>query len=224
MTPADIATMFRSYMDEADTTFITDANVELYLSQAYNDFRQAVCNIDPFIYATEHLLDATGSKIDLTVPTGTPAATLCGATATAGKKLERLLRLARINTIGSNEVLRYLSGSPSERTISFDGYTFTNNTIILGGTYSDSFRIEYVPYHNITFTGGAASSYLDDLDGFHDMIPLYAYLRYAVRDAADLPQVNQELSRKLGNLETYLEQGRNHEGSQYVDYYDNWAW
>jgi len=219
MTPANVASMFRSYMDEADTTFITEAQVELYLDQAYNDFRQAVCNIDPFILSVEHRLEATGSKISLTVPTGTPAATLCGETADAGKKLERLLRVARINNTSENEVLRYLTAAPSERSIPLGGYTFTNNTLIIGGTYTDAFRLEYVPYHNVTFTGGVPSSYLDDLDGFHDMIPLYAYLRYAVRDAADLPQVNQELARKLGNLETYLQQGRSHEGSQYVNYF-----
>lgn len=213
--------MFKSYMDEADTTFITTPQVELYLSQGYNDFRQAVCNIDPFIYASQHLLTATGSSIDLTVPSGTPVATLCGPTATAGRKLERLLRLARINTIAGNSVIRYLPGAPSERSLPFDGYTLNNTTLIFGGTSSgtQAFRIEYVPYHNIDFTGGT-SSYIDELDGFHDMIPLYAYLRYAVRDAADLPQVNQELARKVTNLQTYLEQGRNHEGSQYV----NWAW
>tara|TARA_R110000772_G_scaffold63986_14_gene143041 strand:- start:2369 stop:3034 length:666 start_codon:yes stop_codon:yes gene_type:complete len=221
MTPVQVYDMFKSYMDEADTTFITTDQVELYLGQAYNDFRQAVCNIDPFIFGTQHLLTATGAKIDLTLANGTPAATLSGAGATPGKKLERLLRLARIDTIAGNNVIRYLPGAPSERTLPFDGYTLNNTTIIFGGNAAgtQAFRIEYVPYHNIDFTGGT-STYIDELDGFHDMIPLYAYLRYAVRDAADLPQVNQELSRKVKNLQTYLEQGRNHEGSQYV----NWAW
>lgn len=222
MTPSEVFEMFKSYIDEADTTFITTAQIEIYLDQAYNDFRQAVCNVDPYIFATEHTLTATGPKIDLTQPTGAPAATLCGAGATAGKKLERFLRLARISP--GNEVLRYLNPSPSEKTVSYDGYAFVNTAIILGGSYTNTFRIEYVPYHNIDFTGGT-SAYLDELDGFHDMIPLYAYLRYAVRDGADLPQVNSELVRKIKSLETYLEQGRSHEGSQYINYYDNtWSY
>ena len=133
------------------------------------------------------------------------------------------MRVARINDAANNVVLRYLSAAPSEKTIPFDGYVLNNTTLILGGSYTQTFRIEYVPFHNIDFTGGT-SAYLDELDGFHDMIPLYAYLRYAVRDAADLPQVNMELARKIKDLETYLEQGRSHEGSQYIDYYDNWSW
>ena len=221
MTPASVYTMFKSYMDEADTTFITTDQVETYLDQAYSDFRQAVCDIDPYIYATELVFTATGTKVDLTTGLGAPAVTLCGAGATAGKKLERVLRLARVGS--NNEVLRYLNPAPSEKTISFDGYALVNTNHILGGSYTGSFRLEYVPHHNIDFTGGT-SAYLDELDNFHDMIPLYAYLRYAIRDAADLPQINNELARKLSALKSYLEQGRSHEGSQYVDYYDNWAW
>lgn len=221
MTPAQVFSMFKSYMDEADTTFITTEQVETYLDQGYSDFRQAVCNVDPYIYAIEQVFTATGSKVDLTTGIGTPAVTLCGPTATAGKKLERVLRLARVND--SNTVLRYLNPAPSEKTISFDGYALVNTSLILGGSYTNTFRIEYVPHHNVDFTGGT-SAYLDELDNFHDMIPLYAYLRYAIRDAADLPQVNQELARKLQDLKTYLEQGRSHEGSQFVDYYDNWNW
>ena len=221
MTPADVTAMFKSYMDEADTTFITTPQIEIYLDQAYSDFRQAVCNVDPYIYATELVFSATGTKVDLKTALGAAGDILCGPTATAGKKLERVLRLARVGS--DNEVLRYLDPAPSEKTISFDGYALVNTNLILGGSYTGSFRLEYVPHHNIDFTGGT-SAYLDELDNFHDMIPLYAYLRYAIRDGADLPQVNQELARKVKNLETYLEQGRSHEGSQYVDYYDNWAW
>jgi len=224
VTPAETATMFRSYMDEADSTFVTDDQVNLYLKQAYNDFRLAVCNVDPYIFATEHVFTGTGPRIDLTVASGNPAVTLCGPTATAGQKLERILRVARINDTANNIVLRYLCAAPSEKTIPFDGYVLNNTTLILGGSYTQAFRIEYVPFHNVTFVGAGLSTYLDELDGFHDMIPLYAYLRYAVRDAADLPQVNSELARKIRDLETYLEQGRSHEGSQYIDYYDNWSY
>tara|TARA_R110000824_G_scaffold102703_2_gene244437 strand:+ start:13094 stop:13750 length:657 start_codon:yes stop_codon:yes gene_type:complete len=218
MNTTEVREMFRSYADESDATFLTDAQVTLYLSQGYNDFRRAVCDIDPFIYSTEFLFNMPATGIlDLTAT----APPLLGAASVAPNKLERLLRVARINDLTNNVVIRYMDSMPSQRTLNSWCYTFVNSKLITYSTATASFRLEYVPFHGVDFS--AAAAYIDDLDGFHDMIPLYAYSRYAIRDGADNVPLLQETSRKVADLKNFLESGRNREGSQYVSESDNWT-
>ena len=217
MNTGDVREMFKSYADESDTTFLTDAQITLYLKEGYNDFRRVVCDIDPFIYSKEFLFTMpTSGILDLTATT--PA--LLGSASAAPNKLERMLRLARVNDLTNNEVIRYLDSMPSERTLNTWCYTFVNKKIITYATDTAAFRLEYVPFHDVNFA--AASDYIDDLDGFHDMIPLYAYRRYAIRDGADNVALLQETERKLKDLNRFLESGRSREGSQYVSEYNNW--
>lgn len=218
MNTGDVREMFKSYADESDTTFLTDAQITLYLKEGYSDFRRAVCDVDPFIYAKEFLFTMPSSGI-LDLTTTTPP--LLGSTAVAPHKLERLLRIARINDTSNNEVISYMGAAPSERHLNIDCYTFTNSRIITYATSTSSYRLEYVPFHDVNF-GAGTSNYIDDLDGFHDMIPLYAYTRYAIRDGADNVQLLQETQRKVSDLKSFLESGRSREGSQYVIDYDNY--
>mgnify|MGYP003147099358 CR=1 FL=1 len=227
MNTKEVRDMFRSYTDEADTTFLTDAQITLYLSEGYSDFRRTVCDIDPFIYSIEHLFDLTSSnEYDLaaTPPQllGPTAGTGAVGEGAVGTKLERLLRVARINDTTNNDVIQYLDAAPSERTMNLWCYTFIKSKIIMSGLSSGAYRLEYVPFHGIDFSVHATGRYIDDLDGFHDMIPLYAYSRYAIRDGADNPQLQTEIANKRGSLISFLESGRNREGSQYVTPYDNW--
>ena len=70
MTPLQVNKLFKSYTDESDRTFLTEEQIGLYLSQAYTEFRQIVCNIDPYIYSVEHLFTlGTVSYTHLTLPT-----------------------------------------------------------------------------------------------------------------------------------------------------------
>lgn len=223
MNTEEVRDMFKSYTDESDATFLTDTQITLYLKQGYEDFRRTVSDVDPFIYSVEFLftLPSTGI-LDLTATT--PA--LLGPTSAAPHKLERLLRVARINDTTNNEVIRYLDSMPSERTLNPFCYTFVNSKIITYATDSSSYRLEYVPFHNIDFSADPAGAgrYIDDLDGFHDMIPIYAYSRYAIRDGADNVQLLQEAQRKASQLKSFLESGRSREGSQYVSEYNHWAY
>lgn len=216
MNTTEVRDMFKSYADESDATFLTDTQTSLYLKEGYNDFRRAVCEVDPFIYAIEFLFTMPSSGI-LDLTTTTPKLLGNSASdATAGFKLERLLRVARINDLTNNEVIEYLTAAPSEKNlgIGWQSYTFVQDKIITYGTGTSTYRLEYVPYHNVDFAAGNA--FIDNLDNFHDMIPLYAYSRYAIRDGADNPQLLQEIARKIASLKEFLESGRSRQGSQYV--------
>tara|TARA_R110002110_G_scaffold1295_6_gene5367 strand:- start:470 stop:1135 length:666 start_codon:yes stop_codon:yes gene_type:complete len=213
MTPTEIIDMFKSYTDEADRTFLTDSQIDLYLRGAYSDFRREVCNTDPFIYLKEHLFTISSTNI-LDLTSSVPP--LAGPTAAAGNKLERLLRVGKINSIADNNLVEYLDASPSELGMSLFGYALITDKVVFGGISDGSYRLEYVPTHNISFNPAGVSPYLDDLDSFHDMIPLYAYRRYAIRDGADSPQILAEMANKKFALADFLQSGRSHEGSAYV--------
>ena len=219
MTPLQVNKLFKSYTDESDRTFLTEEQIGLYLSQAYTEFRQIVCNIDPYIYSVEHLFTLGNTNVyDLA------ANKLLGPSAGAGTKLERLLRVARVNS--QNDVIQWLDAAPSEKTTPLWGFTFVNSKIIFSSAATNSFRLEYVPFHDVVFEdAGAISTYIDDLDGFHELIALMAYSRYAIRDGADNAQLLKALGTKRQELDDYLQHGRNRPGSEYVlDQANNGNW
>lgn len=223
MTPLQVNELFKSYTDESDRTFLTESQIGLYLSQAYTDFRQIVCNVDPYIYSIEHLFTLSNTNVyDLAAN----PPNILGPNAVAGTKLERLLRVGRINDITSNDVLQWLDGAPSEKTTPLWGFSLVNTKIIFSGNASSSFRLEYVPFHNVNFeNSGAISTYIDDLDGFHELITLMAYSRYAIRDGASNMQLLEALKMKRQELDSYLQHGRNRPGSEYIqDQACNGAW
>ena len=69
MTVAQIAKLFRQFVDEPNKTFLTDDDVRLYLQIAYDQFREMASQIDPKTFAeTLANLPLTGqtNAVDLT--------------------------------------------------------------------------------------------------------------------------------------------------------------
>ena len=79
MTVDDVAKLFRRYMDEPDQTFVDDAQMAVWLSLAYDDFRSVVVDMAPYIYAQEHVATLSAARtLDLDgilLGQGAPAAT-----------------------------------------------------------------------------------------------------------------------------------------------------
>jgi hypothetical protein len=218
MNTLDVANLFKSYADETDSTFLTDAQVKLYLAQGYNDLRDKVSDVNPYIYNIEHLFDLTTNQYNL------ETVNILGQGATAGKKLSRLINIARINTTTNNDLIEYLQSAPSIATSQLFQYVLQGSIINFSGLTSGSFRLEYIPFHNTDFDPTGAAAYIDDLDSFHDMIALYAYRRYAIRDGADNAQLLREIVQKEAALNNFLQSGRSHQASRYVnDYYESWG-
>ena len=68
-------------------------------------------------------------------------------------------------------------------------------------------RIDYIPVQRINWTtsiGAGQDVAIDDLDAFHDLIALIAYLQYAILDAADNPQLLRLMERRQQQLKDYL--------------------
>ena len=72
MTIAQIAKLFRQFVDEPNKTFLTDDDVRLYLQIAYDQFREIAFQIDPKVFTetlanlpitTQNIIDLTQSPI-----------------------------------------------------------------------------------------------------------------------------------------------------------------
>ena len=66
MLGGDVFLMFRSFADESDNTFLTDAQVQEYLIQGHREYRNIVNAIDPGIYLTSKTFTITSNTQDLT--------------------------------------------------------------------------------------------------------------------------------------------------------------
>ncbi len=209
--------MFRSFADESDKTFLTDAQVTEYLKQGHKEYRNLVTGIDPGIFLKTVALNASGKSIDLTATTPV----LAGAAALPANKLDRLVRVARINTVSQDDLIEYLVPAPNEQAVPLWGYCFTGDKIIFGGSTVAPYRIEYIPTFDyapggVTVFGTGSTGYIDDLEAFHIIIILLALQYYAVRDGASSDQINGQLAVRRRELERFLMEGRHTSGHQYV--------
>ena len=211
MTPAEVKSLFRAYIDEPDATFVTDADLNTYLAAGYNEFRLRVNNYDPDFYALQVLITPNNANFyDLADPANPVVLLGAGAIAAAMVRLnsvrstdaagtERGFILAAVNG------LRALDANHQSWALIGTRLTFSERT---SGTY----QISYVPVSTVNWT---TSTFIDSLSPFHDLIALYAYKQYAIRDNA----INQAWQYQLGiresDFKNYLS-GFNYESNQYV--------
>ena len=94
--------------------------------------------------------------------------------------------------------------------------------LMFSESVTETFQLSYVPVSDVNWD--AAGQYVDSLGPYHDLIALYAYKQYAIRDNA----INQPLANQLAvrekDFKDYLS-SPNHETNQYVNQdwssYDN---
>ena len=115
MTPAEVATKFRQYIDEPDQTFVSDADVETYLDDGYREFRNMVCDINPMIYnVTEQMTFSDERTHDLATATGSAASLLGAAPTGTSGRMVRLNTITKVNTSGNiTQRLEAVSNSQS---------------------------------------------------------------------------------------------------------------
>ena len=100
MTPDQVKSLFRIYIDEPDVTFVTDDNIITYLDAGYREFRNIVSDICPTIYETfvSYEPASPATELDLAatslVNESSVSVRLLGASQTAGANLVRLLRIS----------------------------------------------------------------------------------------------------------------------------------
>jgi hypothetical protein len=201
----EVAALYRRYMDEPDQTFVDNAQMATFLSLAYDDFRSIVVEMDAYVYAASHtVLLASARTLDLT-------GVLFGAAAPAATKLYQLVDIYAVDSVAlPNTVFRRLSPAVNLKS-TYDGrtdYGLKGPTLFFSDEYSGTIRIDYIPEQNINWAAGVAAGtnvYIDDLNRFHDLIALIAYLQYAIIDSAEQPQLVALLIRRQTQLRAYLE-------------------
>lgn len=213
MTPAEVTTKFRQYIDEPDQTFVSDADVETYLDDGYREFRNIVCDINPMIYnVSQGITLADVDSLDLT--TSTPKFLGEHADASAGS-LVRINSFNRVDATG--RILGRFQGVSNVRALQVmpSSYYLKGTVLMFSRKLTGSYSLEYVPAVNITWTGGGASAFIDDLSPFHDLIPLLAYRQYAIVDGAENGPIIRQTEIRLRRFMEYL-QDRAHDGCDYV--------
>ena len=215
MNVSQIASLFRSYTDEPDATFLTDANVSTYLTQGYNQFRSFVSSIDPSIYTETADLVFNGTD-SYNLSGGTVS--LLGNVISVGKN--RLVQIqSLVNVTGGVEgigVIYEAVTSISALDQASNAYFLEGTTIRLDRNLTGTLRITYTPEQSPTlWSNVAATTFVDDLVMFHDMIALYAYAQYAIRDNAQNAPLIAQLTAREFALADYLSR-RVFTGPQYV--------
>lgn len=75
MNTFEIAQLFRRYCDEPDQSFLTDADVALYCKLGYDEFRQFVNSINPYLLARHVVIEVDNAfRYDLTQGNATATA------------------------------------------------------------------------------------------------------------------------------------------------------
>ena len=207
MDVGEIKTLFLAFCDEADTSFLTDAQTQTYLRYGYDVFRNKVSSLDPNFYSRRQTLSVsqTGS-IDLS--STTPV--LLGSGSVAGTKISRLNAVHRVNS--EDQYIYSLTPAASQEELYYldAGYQLAGNHLHFSKDLDGTIRLDYVPTANISWATDTA--YVDDLTEFHDLIVYYAFRFYAIRDLADNVTINNLIIERENALQQYLGFGRSRVG------------
>jgi len=220
----EVVSLFRTYIDEPDQTFVDDDRVNTMLKVGYKEFKRKVTNIDPNTYARTIDVPMNSMRaIDLTASGAAgfaaPPAAMYGPLAVAANALSSLISIYRkgdngapVSSFNAVHSVEALMRTPM-------AYMFTGPAIEFLGAIDYTVTIQYVaesfysPEPN--FVAGTPHQHFDDLDAFHDLIALYAYKQYAIADAATSEQIVGQLQIRERELIDYLS-NRNTAGANYV--------
>lgn len=218
-----VATLFRGYCDDQDTSFLTDANVATYLQQGYAELRNVVFARMPELYEITYSANVTTNSLAL-------AGVMFGKTVTQ----RRCLRITRVEQVSDTSATATFQGlldpAASKESLYSDQYWLTPRWLLQGTTllFSQNMgravRINYLPDDNVNWVGGivpASAEYIDDLTQFHDLIALFAYQQYAIRDFASNGPLNAQYQKRLADLHSFLSMGRTGDADRWVQHESN---
>lgn len=213
--------LFKQYCDEPDATFLTNADAATYLNVGYNEFRTVIQQIDPEVFATSTVLTVDGRTYDLNSNAAVPeAVTLLGSAplinGVATQPMIMLLNLRYTDPAGTSRG-RILRMVPNLRTLEtdYESVSLINTTLNFSVTISGTLLITYVAEPSVTWSA-TSTDFLDNFGMFHDVVALYAYKQYAIRDAAANPVLFSQAEKREEQLRAHIMSMRQ-EANQYVN-------
>ena len=99
----------------------------------------------------------------------------------------------------------------------YRGYYLEGQVLHFNSSVDRSLKLQYVPESTVNWANNTPvdTEYIDDLVEFHDIIVLFAYRQYAIRNSSSSEQVERQLASRLRELESTLTR-RNFDGPHYV--------
>jgi hypothetical protein len=286
MNAGEVKSLFQSYIDEPDGTFITNANLNTYLAAGYNEFRFRVNEYNPDFYArqviislnasdTYDLSSTSGNSVSIVGPAPIVSTTSGAAAAgqpiivvastvgfylsqtitvnptgfgaqtttianinrstntitlavnlanamTAGDSVvspvDAMIRLNSVrisNATGTTRgaIFKAVSGIRSLQA-NYQSWTLIDTKLMFSESQTETFEVSYAPVPSIDWD--SATAFIDTLGPFHDLIALYAYKQYAIRDNALNPAWQMQSQMREVDFRHYLS-GPNYETNQYVN-------
>jgi len=214
-----VGDLFRLYCDEDDETFLAAAQVTGALTVGYSQFRRQVVTTDPYSYTTRVSISPTADSYDL-ASVANPTRIL-GASLAPGATLRmyQLIKVVNVDTAGDVNWYYRGAGSVEEMDRLSNRYVLSGTVLRFSSDQSgETVRLEYVPVSAVDWTQLTTgdNEFIDDFDAFHDLIALYAYKQYSIRDGAANPELDKQLALREVDLDLYLNGGRVPEMSDHV--------
>ena len=216
----NVADYFRLIIDENDATFIDDATVSKFLEIGYDEFVQAVSDIDPNFYiATQTYTLAGVTELDL----ATAVPTIMGPTVAApARQVSQILRIVQLDTSGVPTNI-YTPVYSYEQLITpgtlYPARFMLQGTLLkFSGQINATIRIEYIPLSNVDWTqiNVGDNEYIDEMLAFHDLIALFAAKHYFMMDTADNTSTLRQIQKRLQDVNDFVERGRLRNANRFV--------
>jgi len=218
MIVSEVTALFRFYTGEDDNTFISPAQEQILLNQAYEEYRDFISACDPLAFVRSTDISVVNSST-YALDGGNPVI-LLGADAglTEGARLKKINQIGLLNSSG--QVIQILRG-----TTRIDGITpvaFTEaEYALIGSTLQFSLtlgtiplRIYWEPESQVNWATGA--SFIDNFTNWHDIIAQLAWRHYAAADNSMNPAIQTLLDARMHELRMFLSNGRDDDASQTV--------
>lgn len=209
----EVAALFRSYTDESDTTYMTSANVALYLKLGYAELRGKWARVDPSVYETIVNLPLAGvTEYDFALAAnpvrllGNPGGGL------TGPRLQRIVELIAVTQQSWIVGPTSFTGVQSLALLSPGTwrYYFTGTKLLFSENINNTLKLRYLGEPNVDWTKQTVgdNERIDDNEDYHDIIALLAAQIYAIRDGAFNAQLQARLAQRLSELQEHAYYGR----------------
>ena len=202
MKVGEVNALYQRLIGETDRTFETEDIVKADLGQGYRRLRGTVRTLDPYYYAQQVSISVGSATYDANAGSG-EAVTFYGDTAT--HPLNRLLNLfvagstgIPVNSLKEIKSIHELQGAPS-------GYLVTGGKFYFATNKSQTYQVQYEPKYGAWPSALVTdSTFIDDLDDFHDLIALYAAEYYYSRVQGANMKLEQLRMRREQDLAAYI--------------------
>lgn len=212
MIVSDVAALFKSYVNESDTAWLTDAEVAEYLAIAYEEFQDYALQYSSEIYINS--VDLVLNNQDHYHLDGTELIVVCGdyfAVPYTDPALRSVIAIfqqdtgtAILDPRGHIEVVTSFRSLHGQNRKAY----FAGGVLYFSEVITRTLTLYYVPESQVDWTQfpAPAHEYIDDLFPYHDLIALYAAAQYSIRDGEINEPLQAMIERREKKFAFYLQQ------------------